>query len=754
MSKTSQVSFGNSAASMSLFPRDGEQIRPLSGAKPPPRPEVLQDIWTSMENVRSDVMQIIEAQERKLDTIFDSVSQLSDAIGKQEEASRGMEQRQHVELVEKISKVEASLEQVQKKKDMDELARRLLDKMNLPNIFDVKMTSLAESVHQQYIEAKAQRTEMMKSMGDVRDNMISTVTKSMTRVAKDMQRTQELDLEKFHVVMSQLTTVSQALNVDYVRFESVLDLGARTKEEKHASDAGSDIGSSERRGSSELRKKKLNLSTMKTFRDLGMQTVTCQNDASTQVDTSLLKGRKKKPLPPKPAVPKPAKLKEAEEIKAKARRALIKPQYNVFDQYHTTGNIQWIARSRWFENFTVCIVAINAVWMAIETDTNDALVLNEADLPFQIVENLFCSYFFMEITIRFAAFYYKSRAFMDFWFLFDSLIVLGMVAETWLVPFFIVVLDVQDTGKSLGNVSMLRTIRMVKLLRLSRISKILRSVPELVIILKAIGNASRSVFIFCGLWLVLVYFFAIIFRQITDGTQVGDLYFRTVPDCMNTLLLRGILPDFAELVTEISDPSRGNAIFGLIMTVFILFASITVMYMLVGVLVEHVSKIATEEKENLTVSYIAAKVRERLQSQGRSEDPAFSKAELQALLIDPDMAHLLISVNIDIVSLIDTLDIVYEDMSKVGAEMTFEKVIDLLLNGRGHNAATVRDTKDVLRFVKSNLKTSVEEMVNRLHVEFATVHKTLSLIRDEVLETKEYAGEVDDSEYGYDEEDE
>lgn len=87
---------------------------------------------------------------------------------------------------------------------------------------------------------------------------------------------------------------------------------------------------------------------------------------------------------------------------------------------------------------------------------------------------------------------------MDKWFVFDFILVLNMVVETWLLP-AIVALSSDPLGNTI-DMSMLRTLRLVKLLRLSRISRILRSVPELSIIVKAIGLSARSVSVFVALW--------------------------------------------------------------------------------------------------------------------------------------------------------------------------------------------------------------------------------------------------------------
>merc|ERR1712232_1179668 len=122
---------------------------------------------------------------------------------------------------------------------------------------------------------------------------------------------------------------------------------------------------------------------------------------------------------------------------------------------------------------------------------------------------------------------------------------------------------------------------MGRMLRLSRMVRLFRAVPELVVLMKGILVASRSVLVFFLLWIIIIYVFAVIFRQITDGDAIGDQYFETVPDAMNTLLLDGILPDTSQLV---NDMAGANPILWPIVMFFILLSCVTIMYMLVGVL--------------------------------------------------------------------------------------------------------------------------------------------------------------------------
>lgn len=750
-----------------FFPRTGD--------------DVIQDVRDVLakatETMRGEVVEIMHAQEERMQTKLDSIFEIAQGLShhwgaekEREQANAAMERaNQHGELMEQLTLVTGHLEHMQKKSDFDDLAVRLLERMDLPGVFDMKMTGLTQKLREFQMETKAHTSEVARTVEDLRESLVKSVIdaskEGMADLASEIQNSQDSS-GLLEVVLQEISRVLQGLNLDYLPVSSIaktrdpvdkflrlkgkqatrsledsrsLDDAQESAEEPTCpqspknNDRGTELAAVF--SAKQSIHKYSRYQYMQRVREFGMQTECDCSSSFAQTDADLFKGKKKKPLPQKPPPPQqPSKLKEAEEMKAKARAALIRPQYNVYDYYHDTGICQSIAKSRLFENVTVFIVFINAIWIAVEIDNNNALILSDADIFFQVVENLFCAFFFLEVCIRFLAFARKKNAFRDIWFVFDFLIVTNMVVETWLIPFFLMVLDVNNSASLLGNLTMLRMVRMVKLLRLSRISKVLRSVPELVIILKAIGFASRSVGVFSALWCILIYFFAIVLRQLSDGTDAGATWFSSVPDAMNTLLLNGILPGFAGFINDISDPSRGSFFFGFIAVIFIIIASITVMYMLVGVLVEVVSKIATNEKENLTVSYLAAKVRDKLESNGRNVELPFKKAELEQLLLEGDIVQLLISLNVDIVALMDMLDIVFEDLEKDGSDMTFQKLVDLLLNGRGTNQATVRDTKDVLRIVKQCVKHSGQEMATRMHEEFSMIHSSLSLIRDEVLE--------------------
>jgi len=306
-----------------------------------------------------------------------------------------------------------------------------------------------------------------------------------------------------------------------------------------------------------------------------------------------------------------------------------------------------------------------------------------------------------------------------------------MVGETWIMNFVFAISGTTDSNK-IGNASILRLIRLVRMLRISRMARLMRAIPELVILLKGIGAASRSVCVFFLLWFIIIYVFAVIFRNLTDDTDLKEQYFESVPDAMNTLLLEGILPDNAILVNTVAGESP---VFWCVMIFFIGLAGLTVMYMLVGVLVDVVGVIAATEKEALTVSSVAQGLRMRLDHLGRDPDAPITKYEFTKLLTMPEIAIIIRDIGVDVVVLIDLVDVIYDDASVDAHGLGFPAFVDIILNMRGKNAATVKDVKDLMRAFKSLVHSQLANHLKLMRDEFAVLRTDLwelkTVIRDE-----------------------
>jgi len=472
---------------------------------------------------------------------------------------------------------------------------------------------------------------------------------------------------------------------------------------------------------------------------------TCQTDDAYFRHLRKKEEKQKQKLQPKPKpavaeqkhyVKKKSGYADQEKKKAKMREALIKPSYNVANFYYTKGMAQKIARSQWFENVTFFVILANAIWIAVDTDHNNAVVLLDADPVFQISENVFCTFFSIELLIRFLAFKNKRNCMKDWWFVFDSILLVGMILETWVITLILLFVTGGSgtSAEGMGNLSILRMGRLVKVMRMARMARLLRMVPELVVIVKSIGAAFRSVSFFLLLTVIILYVFAVAFKQLTRGTALGDQYFVSVPQAMNSLLLQGMLPLYAVIVDDISS---ANALYWPIIMSFILLASITVMNMLVGVLVEVVRTVADREREAMTVIHVTNELRdvmthfitEGLKDTKKSlagnrssfaanfqarrgesdtvakiatEDiPDMSKDTFETFLASPGVISLLQDCGVDAVAILDSVDMIFEEKVRWGAKgLRFVDFVEVVLNMRGTNPATLKDIKEQMRLVK------------------------------------------------------
>merc|ERR1740123_1249566 len=288
---------------------------------------------------------------------------------------------------------------------------------------------------------------------------------------------------------------------------------------------------------------------------------------------------------------------DAAAMKNKVRMALCKPTHNVTDFYKETG---------WPEQVTLSVIAFNAIWIAIDTDLNPAEVIIDADPIFQVAENMFCTFFVFEWAVRFIAFRRKRDGLRDKWFTFDFVLVFTMVLETWVMT-IVSIFSAGGANGALGNASILRVARLLRLSRMARMARLLRAMPELMILIKGMVAAMRSVFFTLFLLVIIMYVFAIAFTQVCDETDIGQDKFKTVPQSMYTLLLYGtLLDDVGYLSNKLG---KESFILTTMFFFFVLLAALTVMNMLIGVLCEVVSAVAATEREEMLVGFVNRKVR-------------------------------------------------------------------------------------------------------------------------------------------------
>ncbi|CAE8587212.1 unnamed protein product [Polarella glacialis] len=374
---------------------------------------------------------------------------------------------------------------------------------------------------------------------------------------------------------------------------------------------------------------------------------------------------------------------DPDSIKNNVRQSLLKPDaYNVFDFYHESGFWQWFAKNPYFENTTLGVICLNAVYIAVDTDYNDATTLLEAHPAFQFMEHAFCAYFSFEWIVRFMAFKHKRNGLRDGWFVFDSILVAMMVVETWIMT---IVEVIAGSAANMGPTAMLRLFR---LLRLSRLMRMLRSLPELMILVKGMVTAMKSVVYVMGLLVMITYVFAIALTQLTGGLEVHDLYFKSVIISMYSLLIYATfldnLADFCDAIREESLPCL------LIVFVYVGLAAMTVMNMLTGVLCEVVSAVAaTENEERMTVA-VSETLKGMLNDMDSDNNGLISHKEFNAILQNKAALTALEQIGVDPVGCVDFADLFFVKDNKF-IELTFPEFMIKLIELRESNSARVKD---------------------------------------------------------------
>lgn len=384
---------------------------------------------------------------------------------------------------------------------------------------------------------------------------------------------------------------------------------------------------------------------------------------------------------------------DVQAMKEKLKENIGRKPYNVAEFYHETGFWPDVARNHVFENVTLGVIGFNAFWIWIDTDNNGAATLPDAHPVFIFAENAFCAFFTFEWFARFMSFKEKRNGLKDAWFVFDSCLVSTMVLETWVVT--LIVLSVGSaSGAGLGDASILRLFRLLRLTRLARMVRLLRAMPELMVMIKAMGVAMRSVFFALCLLMSIIYVFAIAFTQLLEGTEVGESWFNSVPKSMNTLLLKGTMADQEAVVEYVSTQ---HVFFRFFMLLYILLASLTVMNMLVGILCEVVSVVSTVEKEELLINYVKSALQEMITKAelDLNGDNRISRSEFEQLLDNREAARALQEVGVDVVGLVDFIDFIFVG----GRDMSFGDFMDMVLQLRGSNTATVKDIVDLRKLM-------------------------------------------------------
>merc|ERR1711972_1283325 len=120
-----------------------------------------------------------------------------------------------------------------------------------------------------------------------------------------------------------------------------------------------------------------------------------------------------------------------------------------------------------------------------------------------------------------------------------------------------------------------------------------------------------------------------------------------------------------------------------------------------GILCEVVSAVSTVEKEELLLNFVKDELEFMIDECGLDVDGdgRIAKEEFETLVYKPKAARALRVVGVDIVALVDLQDFLFADNNY----MSFSEFMDLVLQLRGSNNATVKDLVDFRKRVSLDM---------------------------------------------------
>eukprot|EP00747_Dinoflagellata_sp_TGD_P112815 gnl/TRDRNA2_/TRDRNA2_171563_c7_seq1.p1 gnl/TRDRNA2_/TRDRNA2_171563_c7~~gnl/TRDRNA2_/TRDRNA2_171563_c7_seq1.p1 ORF type:complete len:375 (+),score=69.68 gnl/TRDRNA2_/TRDRNA2_171563_c7_seq1:365-1489(+) len=298
-------------------------------------------------------------------------------------------------------------------------------------------------------------------------------------------------------------------------------------------------------------------------------------------------------------------------------------------------------------------------------------------------------FFSFELFVRFMAFEVKANCMRDSWFVFDLVMLVIMVFETWLLAIIHAFIDI-----SFFDASIIKVFRLIRLSKMGRLARLLRSMPELTIMLKGMSAAARSVFCTLCLLMMIMYIFGIVLRQLSVGTPLAESTFTSVGAGMYLLVTCGtFLDDVGDLL---STTGEQHWIFPVSVLIFILIGTFTVLNMLIGVLCEVVSAVAAAEKEDNAIRMVKDNLLHMLKMLDEDGSGLISQVEIQGVLEDQAALAVLESLHVDMRHLMEHLEMYFERQT----ELSIHEIMDLILILRGERPPTVKDLLHSMSFTR------------------------------------------------------
>merc|ERR1719424_1031182 len=159
---------------------------------------------------------------------------------------------------------------------------------------------------------------------------------------------------------------------------------------------------------------------------------------------------------------------------------------------------------------------------------------------------------------------------------------------------------------------------------------------------------------------------------------------------MNTLLLQIVCGFDLTFATELL---AANRICYLLFLFYFLIASLTLMNMLIGILCDVVSNVATCEREASFVVEVESLVNSLMRDLDTDGSHTLSKEEFEGIIMNQEMMQVLHEFGVDVVGIVDFGSFLFQECE----ELSFADFLQLVVQFRESRAATMRDMMNLAR---------------------------------------------------------
>lgn len=379
---------------------------------------------------------------------------------------------------------------------------------------------------------------------------------------------------------------------------------------------------------------------------------------------------------------------------------LITDTWDAEASFFNEGFAQAVVRHDCFKNSVLFVITVNALWLSIDTDFNHQTLISDAPFQFQVVENFFCAVFSIEILLRFFAYRSTVLALTDPWFIFDGLLVLLMVWQTWVEVLMLTLLGDRSRFGLGRAATVLRILRLLRLSRVVRLHRLVRSIPELNVLVKGMVMAMRSVVAILALEFLVIYIFAIMLTALLSNQEatalVGEGKFQGVLQASNFLLIQVLCGIDAGLLNDVLQYNIGCYV---MLLLFVFFAQMGLLNMLTGVVCDVIGAVSSEYKDDSHAKDVDQQIGSIARTLDEDGSGNISVEEFHRLFENPDIIKRMHNLGIDVLGVVDL--VLFKLRFTEG--LPVDEFLRVLSQLRGEKAATVKDVLDMRCFLSAEI---------------------------------------------------